>query len=98
MNMDSSCEHCEYKKNPRFIDFSICGINLKPLLVVQLDQEDQVVQLSPKERKKSVNICCSHGPLAMWSQTNGNVKEIAADLFSRVSDVTSRTLEANIAL
>lgn len=34
----------------------------------------------------------------MWFQTNENVKEIAADLFSRVSNVTSRTLEANIAL
>lgn len=34
----------------------------------------------------------------MWSQTKENVKEIAADLLSRVSNVTSRTLEANIAL
>lgn len=34
----------------------------------------------------------------MWFQTNKNVKEIAADLFSRVSNVTSWTLEANIAL
>lgn len=56
MNMDCSCERCEYKKNPWFVDFSICGINLKHLLGVQLDREDQVVQLSPKERKKSVNI------------------------------------------
>lgn len=48
-----SCECCEYKKK---FDFSICGINLKHLLVVQLDREDHVVQLSPKKRKKSVNI------------------------------------------
>lgn len=30
--------------------------SIEHLLVVQLDQEDQVVQLSPKQRKKSVNI------------------------------------------
>lgn len=34
----------------------------------------------------------------MWSQTNENLTEIAADLLSRVSNVTSGALEANIAL